>query len=114
MMIKLVFAALALFLVPANDVEAAPEWTGRWAFDTAVCADEGYDLFISERDFVIWEQSCTITSIRPNGAKVRLGLQCSGEGAAPSNEFVELRVLGNTIERTGGYVFDPGVMKRCP
>ncbi len=113
-MTKMMFAVLVLFLVSAKTVDAAPEWTGRWAVDAAVCADEGYDLFITERDFVIWEQSCTISSIRQKGANVRLGLQCSGEGAAPSTEFVELHVSGNTIKRTGGYVFEPSVMKRCP
>ncbi len=112
-MTKLILTFLTLFLMLVNGVVAAQEWTGRWAIDRATCADEGYDLFISKRDFVIWEQSCKILKVRKSGPKVRLGLQCSGEGAAPSNEFVELRVLGNVIERTDGYWFQPNVMKRC-
>jgi len=114
MMTKLMFAALALFLVSMKSVQSAPEWTGRWAANPLACADDGYDLFISEREFVIWEQSCKISSARQNGSNVHLQLQCSGEGASPSNEFVELHVSDNVIKRTGGYEFEPSVMKRCP
>ncbi len=101
---KAVVVGFLASICAGGAANAAPEWTGKWAFDLAWCSNtaettDAVPIFLTDTELAGYENTCDIINHEPlavDGGYL-LNLSCSAEGETFDENMLVLVEGGNTL-----------------